>query len=44
MNANELLKELAQTKNDVFIYTSSGTGAMEGVVSNTINAGDKYFL
>lgn len=35
------LKWLFQTKNDVFIYTSSGTGAMEGALSNLINEGDK---
>ena len=29
MNATTMLQELAQTKNDVFIYTASGTGAME---------------
>ena len=35
------LKWLFQTQNDVFIYTSSGTGAMEGALSNLINEGDK---
>lgn len=35
------LKWLFQTKNDVFIYTSSGTGAMEGALSNLVNEGDK---
>ena len=35
------LKWLFQTKNDVFIYTSSGTGAMEDALSNLINEGDK---
>ncbi len=35
------LKWLFQTENDVFIYTSSGTGAMEGALSNLINPGDK---
>ena len=35
------LKWLFQTENDVFIYTSSGTGAMEGALSNLINEGDK---
>lgn len=35
------LKWLFQTKNDVFIYTSSGTGAMEGALSNLVNVGDK---
>ncbi len=41
MNATEKLQWLGQTKNDVFIYTASGTGAMEGSISNTINPGDK---
>ena len=41
MNANSMLQELAQTKNDVFIYTASGTGAMEAGIANTINQGDK---
>lgn len=35
------LKWLFQTENDVFIYTSSGTGAMEGALSNLLNEGDK---
>jgi aspartate aminotransferase-like enzyme len=35
------LKELFQTKGDVFILTSSGTGAMEASVVNTLSPGDK---
>lgn len=35
------LKWVFQTKNDVFIYTSSGTGAMEAALSNLLNPGDK---
>lgn len=35
------LKWVFQTKNDVFIYTSSGTGAMEGALANLLNPGDK---
>lgn len=35
------LKEVFQTKNDVFIYAASGTGAMEAALSNLINEGDK---
>lgn len=35
------LKWLFQTKNDVFIYAASGTGAMEAAISNLINQGDK---
>ncbi|MBI5449501.1 alanine--glyoxylate aminotransferase family protein [Candidatus Gottesmanbacteria bacterium] len=30
-----------QTKNDVFLFTSSGTGAMEAAVVNTLSPGDK---
>ncbi len=37
----EGLKEIFQTKNDVFIYAASGTGAMEAALSNLINEGDK---
>ncbi len=40
-SANEKLKEIAKTNNDVFIYTASGTGAMEAGIANTINPGDK---
>lgn len=35
------LKYLYQTKNEVIIHSSSGTGAMEGAVVNTLSAGDK---
>lgn len=35
------LKWLFQTKNEVFVYASSGTGAMEAALSNLINPGDK---
>ena len=35
------LKYVFQTKNDVIIYTSSGTGAMEAALSNIVNEGDK---
>ncbi len=41
ISATEKLQWLGQTKNDVFIYTASGTGAMEGAIANTINPGDK---
>jgi aspartate aminotransferase-like enzyme len=41
MRVNERLQWLAETQNDVFIYTASGTGAMEGAISNTVNSGDK---
>ena len=35
------LKYVFQTKNDVLLYTSSGTGAMDAALSNLINPGDK---
>ncbi len=35
------LKWLFQTKNDVFIFAASGTGAMEAALSNLVNPGDK---
>ncbi|MDD5568781.1 MAG: aminotransferase class V-fold PLP-dependent enzyme, partial [Candidatus Omnitrophica bacterium] len=38
--AVEGLKYVFQTKNDVFILTSSGTGAMEAAVINLLSAGD----
>jgi len=35
------LKYVYQTKNDVFILASSGTGAMEAAVANLLSAGDR---
>lgn len=35
------LKWLFQTKNEVFIYAASGTGAMEAALSNLVNPEDK---
>jgi len=40
----EDLKYLFQTKNDVLIFSSSGTGAMEGAVSNFLCRGDKAIV
>lgn len=37
---NQMLKEIFLTRNDVFIYTSSGTGAMCAALENLINPGD----
>ncbi len=37
----EDLKWLFQTREDVFIFTSSGTGAMEAAIYNLVNQGDK---
>ncbi len=38
--ASDGLKVVFQTKNDVFILASSGTGAMEASVANLLSAGD----
>lgn len=38
------LKKFMQTTNDVFILTSSGTGAMEAAVTNTFSKGDKVLV
>ncbi|MDD4875605.1 MAG: alanine--glyoxylate aminotransferase family protein [Dehalococcoidales bacterium] len=35
------LKQLFQTKNDVFVLTGSGTGGLEAVIVNTLSPGDK---
>lgn len=40
----EGLKYLFQTKNEVLVFTSSGTGAMEGTVSNLLSKGDKALV
>lgn len=40
----EGLKYLFQTNNEVLIFTSSGTGAMEGAVSNLLSKGDKALV
>ena len=39
--ATEKLKQVFMTQNDLFILTSSGTGALEASVVNTLSAGDK---
>jgi aspartate aminotransferase-like enzyme len=41
MEVTDNLKYVFGTKEDVFIFTSSGTGAMEGAVVNTLSPGDK---
>jgi aspartate aminotransferase-like enzyme len=38
------LKYLFQTKNEVMVFTSSGTGAMEGAVSNILAKGNKALV
>ncbi len=35
------LKYVFQTKNDVILYTASGTGVMDSALSNLVNEGDK---
>ena len=37
----ERLKQVFETEHDVYILTSSGTGAMEAAVVNTLSPGDK---
>lgn len=41
---HENLKYVFQTKNDVFILTCSGTGAMEAAVVNTLSKGDEVLV
>jgi aspartate aminotransferase-like enzyme len=41
MEVTEGIKSVFETKEDVFILTSSGTGAMETAVVNTLSPGDK---
>jgi aspartate aminotransferase-like enzyme len=38
------LKEVFRTQNDVFVLSSSGTGAMEAAVANTVNPGDRVLV
>lgn len=40
----EGLKYIFQTKEEVFLLASSGTGAMEAAVSNTLSRGDKVIV
>ena len=40
----EGLKILFQTKNEVLLFTSSGTGGMEGAVVNTLSPGDRALV
>ena len=41
MDVTEGLKYVFQTKNDVYILASTGSGAMEAAVVNTLSQGDK---
>ena len=40
----EKLKHVFQTENDVLFLTSSGTGAMDGAVSNLLSHGDRVLV
>lgn len=40
----EGLKYVFQTKNEILIFAASGTGAMEGAVTNTLSPGDKALV
>jgi aspartate aminotransferase-like enzyme len=40
-DATAKLKELFQTKTDVFLLTASGTGGLEAAIVNTLSPGDK---
>jgi aspartate aminotransferase-like enzyme len=37
----EKLQRVFQTKNDIFVITNTGTGALETAIANTVSAGDK---
>jgi aspartate aminotransferase-like enzyme len=39
--ATEQLKQVFMTRNDMFILTASGTGALEAAIVNTLSPGDK---
>ena len=41
MQVTEGIQKVFETKEDVYVLTSSGTGAMETAVVNTLSAGDK---
>jgi len=42
--ANDGLKYLFQTRNDIFTFAASGTGAMETAVVNILSAGEKAIV
>ena len=41
METLEGIKDIFQTRNDTFLLTSSGSGAMEAAVVNSLSPGDK---
>ena len=40
----ELLRYYFDTKNDIIVFASSGTGAMEGAMSNLLSPGDRVLI
>lgn len=40
----EKLKKMYKTDNDLFVLTSSGTGAMEAAITNSFSVGDKVLI
>jgi len=44
LKSTELLKYVFKTKGDVFVLTSSGTGAMEAAVVNILSPGDRAIV
>jgi len=44
IEVTDKLKKFMQTSNEVFILTSSGTGAMEAAVTNAFSVGDKVMV
>ena len=42
--ATAILKDMFQTKGDVFLLTCSGTGGMEATIVNTLSPGDKVLV
>lgn len=41
---NENLKQVFMTRNDIFIYSSSGTGGLEGTIQNLFSPGDRVLV
>lgn len=44
LRVSEALKPVFKTKNEVLTFASSGTGAMQGSVTNTLSPGDKALV
>jgi len=44
METEELLKDIFQTKNDIIMVPSSGTGAMEACITNFFSPGDEVIV